>query len=86
MGLAYKGLKQWDMAIRSFHEELRHHPDNIYAHLYLGESYEAMRDYPEALAHYRKVLGDSNLPDAGRIRKAILAMEAAQGQKRGSEN
>jgi tetratricopeptide (TPR) repeat protein len=86
MGLAYKGLKRWDKAIRSFHEELRYHSDNIYAHLYLGESYEAIKNYPMALAHYKKALSDPNLPDAEKIRKVVLTIEASQKQKRGRED
>ena len=85
IGLAYKGLKKWKKAIQSFQEELRYHPDNIYAHLYLGESYEAIKDYPTALTHYKKALSDPNIPDVEKIRKTVLALEAAQRQKKGKK-
>jgi tetratricopeptide (TPR) repeat protein len=86
MGLAYKGLKKWEKAIESFQEELRYYPDNVYAHLYLGESYEATKNYPAALTHYKKALSDPHIPGVGRIRKVVLTLEAAQRQKKGKEN
>jgi len=85
LGLAYKGLKKWDKAIQSFHEELKYHPDNAYAQLYLGESYQAIKNYPMALTHYKKAQGNPNLPDAEKIRKAVLSIEAGQKQKKGKE-
>jgi tetratricopeptide (TPR) repeat protein len=86
MGLAYKGLKRWDKAIQSFHEELKYHPDNAYAHLYLGETYEAIKNYSMALVYYKKALSYPNLPDAGKIRKVVLSIEAGQKQKKGKED
>jgi tetratricopeptide (TPR) repeat protein len=86
MGLAYKGLKKWDKAIQSFYEELRYHPDNVYAHRYLGESYEAIKDYPTAVVHYEEALSDPHLPDSEKIRKVVLTLKAAQRQKKGKEN
>jgi hypothetical protein len=34
--LIYKKSRQWDKAIRSFQEELRRHPENVYTHLCRG--------------------------------------------------
>jgi len=82
MGLAYKGIKKLDKAIQSFHDELKFNPDNVYIHLYLGESYEVIKNYPMALAHYKKALSYPNLSDAGKIRKAVLALEVSQKQKK----
>jgi tetratricopeptide (TPR) repeat protein len=72
--------------MQSFQEELRYHPDNVYAHLYLGESYEAIKDYPAALAHYKRALSHPNLPDAEKIRKGVLAIEASHKQKKGQQD
>jgi tetratricopeptide (TPR) repeat protein len=83
MGLAYKGLKKWGKAIQAFHEELRYHPDNVYAHLYLGESYEATKNYPMALVHYKKALSRPNLRDAEKIHQVVLSIETRQRQERG---
>ncbi len=44
LGLAYKALKRWDDAIRSFKEELKYHPDSFYARLYLGDTYRDMEE------------------------------------------
>jgi tetratricopeptide (TPR) repeat protein len=81
MGLAYQGLKKWERAIQSFREELRWH-----AHLYLGESYEAIKNYPTAPTHYKKALGDPNMPVAEKIRKVVSTLKAAQRQKKGEED
>ena len=86
MGLAYKGLKKWNKAIQSFHEELKYHPDNAYAQLYLGESYRAIKNYPMALVHYKKARGNPNLPDAEKICKVVLSIEASQKKKKGRED
>jgi tetratricopeptide (TPR) repeat protein len=86
MGLAYEGLKKWEKAIESFQEELRYHPDNVYAHLYLGESYEVIKNYPAALAHYEKALSHPHLPDSEKIRKVVLTLKTAQRQKKEQEN
>jgi tetratricopeptide (TPR) repeat protein len=86
MGLAYKGLKKWDKAIQSFHEELKYHPDNAYAQLYLGESYQAIKNYPLALAHFKKALSHPNLPETEKIRQEVLSIEGGQRQKEGQED
>ena len=82
MGLAYKRLRKWDQAIRFFNEELKCHPENIYAHVYLGESYEALKNYPMAMTHYKKALGNPDLPETERIRKAVLTIESGQKQRK----
>jgi len=48
----------------------------------LGESYEATRNYPMALVHYRKALSHPNLPDAVKIRQAVSSIEAGQKGKK----
>ena len=39
-----------------------------------------------ALAHYKKALRYPNLPEAERIRKTVLAIEASQKQRKGKED
>jgi hypothetical protein len=39
-----------------------------------------------ALAYYKKAQGNPNLPDAEKIRKAVLSIEAIQKLKKGKED
>jgi hypothetical protein len=39
-----------------------------------------------ALAYYKKALSYPNLPDAEKIRKAVLSIEASQKLKKGKED
>jgi len=56
LGLTFGKLRQWSRAVAAFEEELKYCPENVYAHIYLGETYKEMGKYLEAFLRFQKAL------------------------------
>jgi hypothetical protein len=54
--------------------------------VYLGESYDALKNYAMALTHYKKALEHDKLPEAERIRMAVSTIEGGPKQKKGKDS
>jgi len=57
---------------------LNYHPDSYYARLYLGDTYKELKDYPEALVYYRKILESPSAPDREELHKVVSSLEQSR--------
>ena len=54
--IAYKHLKQWNLAIPAYREAIRLDPKMADAYLNLGNVYSQMNNFGQAVAHFKKAL------------------------------
>jgi tetratricopeptide (TPR) repeat protein len=81
LGIAYKHLKQWALAVPAYREAIRLEPKMADAYLNLGNVYTAMNNFAQAASNYKKAL-DLN-PS---LERAQRGLERAQAELNASKN
>lgn len=85
LALSYIQNKQQDKAVELLEKEVKEHPQQRFAYELLGDLYESLNDYPNALRNYEKCLEMSSNSPKQYERVALLLLDKVNDPKRAAE-